>query len=163
MFPLSHLGIGSVLTRPFAKRLPFRWILLGTLLPDLIDKPFYFSLGVIEHFRTGGWVPGKRGVAHTLIFLALLGVIAVWRRSPSWAAVAVGDATHLVLDFVSKISTAPHAMMKVTTVLLWPFMGWGFPTLAFGMHGMTMLILEGIGAALLITQLSVKGFRPQII
>src|SRR5689334_11888507 len=65
MFPLAHLGIGSSLARPFASKLQFRWILLGTLLPDLIDKPFYFALGLLEHYQTGGWVPGKRGVAHT--------------------------------------------------------------------------------------------------
>jgi hypothetical protein len=38
MLPLAHLGIGSLLGRAWPFNLPFRWLLLGTLLPDLMDK-----------------------------------------------------------------------------------------------------------------------------
>jgi hypothetical protein len=82
MWPLAHLGIGSAMGRVGSQnKLPFRWLLLGTLLPDLVDRPFYFGLGVYEHFSNGGWVPGKRGFAHTALFLLLLTGIAVVLRS----------------------------------------------------------------------------------
>src|SRR6202020_1492762 len=98
-----HVGIGSLLGRAWPSRLPCRWLLLGTLLADLIDEPVFFCLGLTEHFRNGGWVPGKRGFAHTALFLLVLIAIAVKKKSPAWQAVSVGTATHLILDVISKM------------------------------------------------------------
>lgn len=69
MLPLSHLGIGSAFTRPLLRDLPFRWRLLGTMLRGLIDKLTFFLMGLYAQFDHGGWVPGKRGIAHTLLLL----------------------------------------------------------------------------------------------
>jgi hypothetical protein len=44
MFFFGHLGVGATLVRPWKERLPFRWVLLGAVLPDLIDKPLYYGL-----------------------------------------------------------------------------------------------------------------------
>ena len=163
MYPLAHLGIGSLIARPFSSKLPFRWILLGTLLPDLIDKPIYFVLGLIEYFNTGGWVPGKRGFAHTGLFLLLLVAVAVFKRSASWAACAIGTATHLLLDTVSKMFGAHHSASANLTVLLWPLLGWKFPTMAYGLHGTWALLFEIIGAIFLALQLVVARLRPKTI
>lgn len=163
MYPLAHLGIGSLIARPVSTNLPFRWLLVGTLLPDLIDKPVFFALGLFEHFRTGGWVPGKRGFAHTALFLLLLVAVAVFRRSASWSACAIGTATHLLLDTVSKLFGAHHSASDSLIVLLWPFLGWDFPTMSYGLHGTWALLFELIGAVFLILQLGVARFRPKTI
>jgi len=163
MYPLAHLGIGSLIARPVSTNLPFRWLLLGTLLPDLIDKPIFFALGLIEYLKTGGWVPGKRGFAHTLLFVLLLVAIAVFRRSARWSACAIGTATHLLLDTVSKMLGTHHSETDNLTVLLWPFLGWDFPTMSYGLHSSWALLLEVIGGTLLILQLAVPRFRPSKI
>jgi hypothetical protein len=163
MLPLAHLGIGSLLGRVWPFKLPFRWLLLGTLLPDLIDKPAFFCLGLIEHFRNGGWVPGKRGIAHTALFLFVLIAIAIKKKSAAWQAVSVGTATHLILDVISKMFSEHHTMIGSLTVLLWPFMGWDFPTLSYGLHGVPALMGEIAGAAILAAQLAIRRFRPRSI
>jgi hypothetical protein len=162
MFPAAHLGIGSTLGRAYAPKLPCRWLLTGTLLPDLIDKPFYLGMALVAHYRTGGWVPGKRGLAHTALFLLMLIAVAVWRKSPRWAALGVGSATHMVLDVLSKGLTQ-KALSGSLTVVFWPALGWHFPTLSFGLHGLWAAIWEGIGAALLLLQLCVRRYRPAVL
>jgi hypothetical protein len=100
MFPLAHLGIGSAIGRVSAVNFRFRWILFGTLLPDLIDKPVFLLLG--RYLHEAGWEAGKRGFAHTLAFLVLLAAISRARKSPTLWAVTAGTATHLALDVISK-------------------------------------------------------------
>ena len=58
MFVFGHLGIGYKLASPWSRRLSKRLILLGTVLPDLIDKPVYYGLS---------WWTGKSGAALGLI------------------------------------------------------------------------------------------------
>jgi hypothetical protein len=42
LFPLGHVGIGThLIPRALRARLPWRWLALGCLLPDLIDKPIW--------------------------------------------------------------------------------------------------------------------------
>jgi hypothetical protein len=151
------------MARPFSAKLPFRWLLFGTLLPDLIDKPAFFILGLLEHFRNGGWIPGKRGIAHTALFLCLLAAISVWRKSPTWSAVTVGTATHLILDVVSKMFGSHHTAFGSLSVLFWPFLGWSFPTLSYGAHGLVAIIFEGIGVACLVVQLAMRRLMPRMI
>lgn len=148
MLPLSHLGIGSAISQPLSRDLPLRWLLLGTMLPDLIDKPAFFLMGLYAHFDHGGWVPGKRGIAHTFVFLAALWITAKLRKSAALKAVAVGMATHLFLDAVSK-ATSLNGFTSASAVLLWPFLGFSFPTLSYGVHGWSAVALEAVGALLL--------------
>ena len=78
MFLLGHLGIGRELVKPFSKGLPLAGIFLGTILPDLIDKPLYYSLAVITH-KWGselGLISGTRTFGHTAAFLLLLTFIS---------------------------------------------------------------------------------------
>jgi LexA-binding, inner membrane-associated putative hydrolase len=150
MFPLAHLGIGSAITRLFSVRLPFRWVLVGTVLPDLIDKPIFFLLG--RCFPAAGWEAGKRGFAHTLVFLLLLAALSRAKKSPALWAITAGTATHLVLDVISKSTEGSATALGSLRVLVWPFAGWSFPTLAHGMHGIEIWTFELIGLGLLALQ-----------
>src|SRR5438552_19188056 len=75
MFLLGHLGIGLglawLLSSRSSVRIDFRLILLGSILPDLIDKPLAFVLSLEGRL----W-------AHTFLFLfAILALSFVhsWR------------------------------------------------------------------------------------
>jgi membrane-bound metal-dependent hydrolase YbcI (DUF457 family) len=98
MLPFSHLGIGGMMAKPFSKRLPLKWLLLGTLLPDLIDKPIFFGMGIIAYLDHHGWVRGKRGVAHSLLFLVILTAISKWTWGST--ASATGNAAALLWPFL---------------------------------------------------------------
>jgi len=110
MYLLGHLGIGLGLAWLLAwkTRLPvdYRLVLLGTILPDLVDKPLGLLLGLEARL----W-------AHTLVFVgAILGVSLV----PSLRGLVylgLGVATHLLLDEI----------WQQPWVVLWPAFGFAFP------------------------------------
>ncbi len=97
-----------------AKRVDCRVLLLGAILPDLIDKP----LGVLI---LGSVFSYGRIFAHTVLFAAALfalGGFLFLARGKTWGlALAAGSATHLVLD----------QMWLTPSVLFWPLLGWSFP------------------------------------
>lgn len=157
MFPLAHLGIGSAVIRLSPAKFRMRWVLFGTLLPDLIDKPAFFLLS--RCFHEAGSEAGKRGFAHTLVFLALLAGISAIRKSPAFRAVAAGTATHLALDVLSKCTEGSSTAIGSLRVLFWPLAGWSFPTLSHGMHGSEIWMLELMGLGLLLLQLLTR--RPR--
>jgi inner membrane protein len=93
--------------RRMASLIDYRLVLIGSVLPDLIDKP----LGVLFPQALGA----GRDFAHTLLFLALvtgLGVL-LWRKKkqPGGLVLAGGCLAHLILD----------SMWQHPEVLLWPF------------------------------------------
>jgi len=96
-----------------AKYLDIRFLLVGSLLPDIIDKPvghvFYR-----DAFSTG------RIFCHTLLFTVAIGVagVYVYRRYHSrWlVGLAAGSFVHLVLD----------RMWENPQTLLWPLYGVAF-------------------------------------
>ena len=107
MLPLGHLGIGSWLTKPLtrpwraANRRLFLWVLLGTLLPDLIDKPlFHLTQALVRSgtLESAAWVTSSRTIGHTAILLIAFSFVAWGRKSRSAFAVALGMASHLLLD-----------------------------------------------------------------
>jgi membrane-bound metal-dependent hydrolase YbcI (DUF457 family) len=113
-----HLG-GTIAIFRFVFRDPkvdLRFLALGALLPDLIDKP----LGTIvlpNVFNDSGQVIG-----HTLSFsLVLMSIVLLVTRRGRvrrrWMAVAVGSLLHLGLD----------AMWTMQETFLWPAFGWAFP------------------------------------
>jgi inner membrane protein len=87
--------------------LDWRLLVLGALLPDIIDKP----IGIIFFGSEG------RLVAHTFLFTVVLVVIGllltVWGR-PWLLIVAICCAGHLALDL----------MWRQTGLFYWPFYGW---------------------------------------
>jgi membrane-bound metal-dependent hydrolase YbcI (DUF457 family) len=92
------------------KYLDIRWLLVGSLLPDIIDKPigvYIFSNGRI--------------FSHSLLFLFVLIAIGFYlskSHHQTWMlALAAGVFMHLILD----------GMWQAPSTLLWPFMGASFP------------------------------------
>jgi hypothetical protein len=105
---LGHLGFGSALARPLSRGLELRLVLVGTLLPDLLDKPLYYGLALATG-RSGaqlGLVSGTRTFGHTALLLLALLIAARWRRSAVLLALALGMATHAPLDIGLDLLTA---------------------------------------------------------
>jgi hypothetical protein len=165
MFALGHLGIGKKLAaRPFRhfSSVEKRAFFVGTLLPDLIDKPLYYIPAWVTG-RTGaaaGILSGTHLFAHTGLFLLVLIIAALITRSQPLRALAIGVTTHFVLDFVG-------LSMNLGT-LLWPLLGWHFPTYPFrslGEHLGTLFnpitfIGEALGAAILWSDYRKARRRP---
>lgn len=87
----------------------YRLILLGSILPDIIDKPLGF------------WLLGDgRALAHSLLFSALLVVLGLLlyarRRSTALLCLSFGSIVHLLLD----------KMWLDSSTFLWPIYGWSF-------------------------------------
>jgi inner membrane protein len=102
--------------------LDVRLLMVGAMLPDIIDKPvgdFLFR----KTFENG------RIFSHTLLFLVLLtasGLILYRAKRKVWMlTLAAGDFMHLALD----------QMWGVPQTLFWPLKGWQFP----------FEVLEGFG------------------
>ncbi|OGO00792.1 MAG: hypothetical protein A2Y90_03805, partial [Chloroflexi bacterium RBG_13_52_12] len=96
-----------------SKYLDIRLLLVGSLLPDIIDKPvgqYLFK----ETFGTG------RIFSHTLLFLVLLSAVGFYlykgHRQTWMLALAAGTLAHLLLD----------EMWQAPATLFWPFMGFSF-------------------------------------
>lgn len=93
-------------------QLDYRLVLIGSMLPDLIDKPLG---GVILPLGNG------RIYSHTLLFLLVmlgLGLIIWFWIGKTWGLVlAGGTALHHILDL----------MWQDPQTFLWPLFGWGFP------------------------------------
>ena len=108
----SSGGIVSWFTS-LGNRIDIRLLLVGSLLPDIIDKPigvFFFR----DTFSNG------RIFCHTLLFLILitLGGLYLYRsRNKIWLLVlSFGTFTHLILD----------RMWLSPRTLLWPLYGFSF-------------------------------------
>jgi inner membrane protein len=94
--------------------LDYRFLLIGSVLPDLLDKPIGGIL-FYETFQNG------RIFAHTLCFiicLVLLGVVVYTRWKKPW---------FLILSFASAIHLILDQMWLDYHTLFWPLFGWHFP------------------------------------
>jgi len=97
-----------------SRYLDIRWLAIGSLLPDIIDKPIgqvFFR----DTFNNG------RIFSHSLLFfvvIAIAGMVLFKKAHRTWLlALAAGTFTHLILD----------EMWQVPQTLFWPFMGFTFP------------------------------------
>lgn len=118
---LWHLGMTVLIVR-FVFRDPdmdLRWVLVGSILPDLIDKPLG-SVLFNETFRT------HRLFSHSVLFpvLGLLIVLVVTRRGSAirkgLIGLVIGALVHLVLD----------AAWADPEAFWWPLFGFEFPHVA---------------------------------
>lgn len=119
MLLFAHLGltIGIVylLARIMGVRFSQRMLAItavGAFLPDIIDKP----IGQILFYD---YFSNNRIFAHTLIFLAVLGIFSyyLYYKGYKWAPIlSVASAAHLLLD----------GMWNNATTLLWPAYGTSF-------------------------------------
>ena len=136
MFFFGHLGIGSKMAYPWRDKLPRTALLVGTALPDLIDKPIYYSVAAVIGRDAAGQslISGTRTFGHTLILLIGIVLIAYLRKSRLLAALAVGITTHYLIDLIGDELQLRLALITPGTgpdgfhALLWPLLGWGFPT-----------------------------------
>jgi len=114
MFLLGHLGIGLGLAWLLAWKSPvrvdYRLVLLGAILPDLIDKPLGIALGL----ETRIW-------AHTFLFLFTVLALSLVPAARNARFVGFGVATHLLLD----------EMWTQSETFLYPAYFWIFPPAPF--------------------------------
>ena len=112
---LWHAGATIAIARYSFRddRMDLRMLLLGALLPDLIDTPiglaFYSSLGSVR-LATHGLV---------LASIVMIAVVLATRRGrprKAWMPVAIGLLFHILLD----------AMWLDPETLWWPLLGNGF-------------------------------------
>ena len=128
------MGIGSRLASPWKKGLPLAYLLAGTVLPDLLDKTLYYSFS----FATGlhgaelGLFSGTRTIGHTGVFLIILTALAFARKSKPLAALALGVATHLLLDNITdRVLGHPGETSSALTALVFPLLGFHFAVIPF--------------------------------
>jgi len=131
-----------------ANHIDIRLLLLGSLLPDIIDKPigqFFFR----ETFNNG------RIFCHTLLFLTLItltGFYLYQNRSKTWLLVlSFGTGMHLVQD----------QMWLYPQTLFWPGYGFAFEKLdlthwaqniLYALHtDLAVYVPELVGATILVT------------
>jgi hypothetical protein len=123
MFVFGHIGIGRAIATPFRRGLPAVPFIIGTLLPDLIDKPLYYA-------RVWDYVSCTRTFGHSGVLLAAILAAAWLFRSRPLAALGLGVATHLFLDGLPSLlhHDADDASWIAFT---WPFVQAQFSTRAF--------------------------------
>jgi len=108
------------------KRVDTTFLALGSILPDLIDKPLGLMIfGTMNHGRI---------FAHTLLFLVLLALLAVCFKDIWLASLSAGVLTHLALD----------AMWSSPTILLWPLLGPFPPADPLSTLGYLQMLLQGL-------------------
>jgi len=99
--------------RSLANSVDIRFIFIGSMLPDIIDKPIGMYL-FRETFSTG------RIFSHTLLFMVLITVVGLILRRYSgktWGiALSAGTLLHLILD----------KMWHMPKTLFWPIFGIAF-------------------------------------
>jgi hypothetical protein len=130
VFVLGHLGIGSRMLGPWRRRLPWVWLFLGCVLPDLIDKPLFYGLLWLRG-HPDALISGTRTVGHTGLFLLLLAALAFAFRRPALWAVAAGVLTHLLLDGLGEVLITPPPDAHFLIALLFPLYGVRFPVAHF--------------------------------
>lgn len=115
---LWHLGATVLIVR-YVFRDPdmdLRWVMAGSILPDVIDKP----IGSVFFQSTFGT---HRVFAHSIMFsiLAFAVVLIATRRGTNWRrgfiGLVIGMFIHLLLD----------AAWATPEAFWWPFFGWQFP------------------------------------
>ena len=110
VFKACEAGLNKKRKSPF----DYRFILAGSLLPDLIDKP----IGAVL-FR--GTFHNSRIFGHSLLFpaaLALAGLPLMKKRKDARLLLLAGASfVHLILD----------SMWLFPRILFWPFLGFAFP------------------------------------
>lgn len=117
MVILGHAGITTGIIKLYEKAthkpsapIDYRAVIIGSLLPDLIDKP----LGMVFLRNT---FHNSRLFAHTLLFSAVLLIIGLIlfrrRQSSRLLLLSVCCFIHLALD----------SMWQYTAILFWPFIG----------------------------------------
>ena len=151
LFILGHIGIGRAIVGQKGRALPLLPLALGMILPDLIDKSLYY-------LRLSSFISCTRTFAHTGLFLVGLAAVAWLRRSRAWSAIALGVATHVLLDWtLDQFSTQPSSEL---VAFAWPFLSSRFASYQFNspldqlehLANWRILVTEAIGLVLLVRE-----------
>jgi len=92
--------------RDTSGNLDYRMIIIGSMLPDIIDKPLFLL------FSESGLFTG-RSHGHTLLFALLLLSGGIFSRKSWLLTLALANLTHLILD----------SLWNDPEILFWPFLG----------------------------------------
>ncbi|EKQ57665.1 MULTISPECIES: metal-dependent hydrolase [Clostridium] len=92
----------------------YRVVLIGSILPDIIDKPIGAGL-----FRNT--FHNSRIFGHTLIFSLLLILMGSYMLNKR------GKNSILILGICSSIHLILDSMWLYPDILFWPYFGWRFP------------------------------------
>jgi membrane-bound metal-dependent hydrolase YbcI (DUF457 family) len=135
MIFFGHLGLTTAAFKTYEKfneeeknilKIDYRFVLVGSILPDLIDKPIGSYL-----FRST--FHNSRIFAHSLLFTFLLLVFGVLllikKRNNKVLTLGMATGAHLILD----------SMWLYKGILLWPYYGWKFPVRPEGNWAMNSL------------------------
>lgn len=172
MLFFGHVGIGEFLTRPFSKEVPVKAVLLGTVLPDLIDKTIYYlpSLLTGRHGANLGLISGTRTVGHSFLFLILFALFSFKTRRPFLIGIALGMFSHIPLDVLADyfrdrdIVSYPEA--DPIYAYFFPLLGFRFPVIPYesmGQHAAKLFDKTIIATELLGLGLLVLKFRKRIV
>lgn len=124
-----HLGVTSavVLLTLGRRRIDYRVVLLGSILPDLLDKPIgriFFE----DRFQN------SRLFGHSLLVLVglLVLIMLVFRGDPArrWFVLPIAAIIHLALD----------GMWNEPVTLFWPLFGSEFPRVPVDSYWLTVLL-----------------------
>ncbi|MFC2040203.1 metal-dependent hydrolase [Chloroflexota bacterium] len=111
------------------KYIDIRLLMVGSLLPDIIDKPLghYFLRDIFSNGRI---------LSHTLLFLVLIATLSFYlykRHSQLWPlTLSFGSMMHLILD----------QMWLNPKTLFWPFLG--IPFARYDINDWLMGILKAV-------------------
>jgi membrane-bound metal-dependent hydrolase YbcI (DUF457 family) len=121
MFILGHVGItiGILAFILFKKpewspKFDLRWLAIGALLPDIIDK----TIGL---FLFQGYIDNGRIFTHSLLTAFIITGIAGYTQIRPTLSISFGIWTHIIFD----------RMWEVPETLLWPFLRLDFPSIDF--------------------------------
>lgn len=145
----------STLTR----NIDIRILLIGALLPDIIDKP----LGIL-FFREE--ISNGRIYSHTLLFLIIITLVGVYlyrNRRKTWLlALSFGTFTHFILD----------QMWRNSQTLFWPFLGIAFrktdvsewiPDILYSLHTNPAVYIPEIIGFIILTWFLIYLIRKKVI
>lgn len=161
MFILAHMGIGGRTAQACNRSWSPGWLLLGALLPDLIDKPLYHAFGLTQvGHPDAGLISCTRTLGHSGLFVIALALAALVLRSRVFAALAAGALTHVSLDVLQDALTSPTWYPTSLQALFFPLVDGRFGT----HHSVTdlriILPAEVIG---LVCLLSWRNLRRPIV
>jgi hypothetical protein len=120
------IGLGIFIPR-LKSVIDLRYLAIGALLPDLIDKP----IGKVIFAST---FANGRMIGHTLLFSCLLALAGIYlyqkRKDTRGFALASGSFFHI---FEDQVWGRPQTF-------LWPLLGWSFPKDSIDYTGLEYLI-----------------------
>ncbi len=124
MFILGHLGFGVYFGKKIFSHLSSKkifYLLSGSLLPDLIDKPLFFFLK-----NQWSWISGTRTFGHTFIFVFSLYLVGKIFKKENWKILSFACFLHIFFDHfidIFNIDSDFSIYSNRIAGMFWPFLG----------------------------------------